>query len=165
MMLASRWTRPPSSSTLTANGKLLRPRRVPDDLNLAFSSFAAWKGEADDNLDLRVSRDGSFVDDGPKLGQEPRRDWPRFQPSPTSFGPFSPWLFAAPRRQAIFLSRETLGFYLAAYRTPPSNAERLNEPLDSLGFVYVVEKSEMDEMGITFDRFREMQCQGVQRPA
>ena len=82
----------------------------------------AWKGEADDNLDLMVSRDGSF-------------------------GPVGPW---------IIKDRSELGFYLAAYRTPPAHPDQLVEPLDSLGFVHIVEKSDMDARGINFDRFRDM---------
>lgn len=82
----------------------------------------AWKGEADDNLDLAVSRDGSF-------------------------SPVGPWIFA---------DRSNLGFYLAAYRTPPAQPEQLVEPLDSLGFVHVVEKSDMDQRDITFGRFQEV---------
>lgn len=82
--------------------------------------FIAWKGEGDDNLDFRVSRDASF-------------------------GPVGPWMFA---------DRANLGYYLAAYRTPPSQPDQLVEPLDSLGFVYLVEKADMDARDMGFDDFK-----------
>ena len=88
---------------------------------------SAWKGEADDNLDLRVSRDGSF-------------------------GPVGPWIFA---------DRSNLGFYLAAFRTPPTHPDQLVEPLDSLGFVYIVEKQDMDARGMSFEDFREFVFPGT----
>jgi hypothetical protein len=84
--------------------------------------FLSWKGEGDDNLNLRVSRDGAFA--------TPNR-----------------WTFS---------DLTHLGFYVAAYRTPPSGAGDLDKPLDNLGFVYAVEKSDMDARGIDFNRFREL---------
>ncbi|MBS1690640.1 MAG: hypothetical protein JST91_00210 [Actinobacteria bacterium] len=81
----------------------------------------AWKGEADDNLDFRVSRDGIF-------------------------GPVGPWIWG---------DHSEVGFYLAAYRTPPSDPELLVAGLDTVGFVYVAEKKEMNAIGFTsFDSFR-----------
>lgn len=79
----------------------------------------AWKGDADDNLDLRVSRDGRF-------------------------GPVGKWICA---------DRSNLGFYLAAYRTVPAEPA---EALDSLGFIYLAEKVEMDKLGINnFNSFQD----------
>lgn len=49
-----------------------------------------------------------------------------------------------------------LGFYVAAYRAPPSRPADLDTPLDNLGFVYAVEKSDMEARGIDFNRFREL---------
>jgi hypothetical protein len=82
--------------------------------------FIGWKGESDDNLDFRVSRDGRFA-------------------------PVGPW---------IFVDRSALGYYVAAYRAAPTNPDQLVEPLDSLGFVYVVEKQDMDARDISFDGFK-----------
>ena len=83
--------------------------------------FLGWKGEADDNLDFRVSRDGSF-------------------------GPVGPWIFA---------DRSNLGYYLAAFRAPPTHPDQLIEPLDSLGFAYIVEKQDMDARGMSFEDFKQ----------
>jgi hypothetical protein len=83
--------------------------------------FLGWKGEADDNLDFRVSRDGSF-------------------------GPVGPWIFA---------DRSNLGYYLAAFRAPPTHPDQLVESLDSLGFAYIVEKQDMDARGIRFEDFKQ----------
>ena len=79
----------------------------------------AWKGEADDNLDLAVSRDGRF-------------------------SPVGPWIPG---------NRSDLGFWVAAYRTPPAHPDQLVEPLDSLGFAYVVEASAAG--GLTFEQWWE----------
>ncbi len=79
--------------------------------------FLAWKGEGDDNLNLRVSRDGAFQAAGP-------------------------WLFS---------NLEDLGFFVAAYRTPPARPDDLDTPLDNLALVYAMETGGMD-----FNRFKEL---------
>ncbi|MER6957421.1 hypothetical protein [Streptomyces sp. NPDC000618] len=79
----------------------------------------AWKGEADDNIDLAISRDGRF-------------------------SPVGPWIFA---------DRSPLGFYLAAYRTAPAHPDQLIEPLDSLGFAYLMEIGAA--AGLGFEQFKE----------
>jgi hypothetical protein len=79
--------------------------------------FLAWKGESDDHLNLRVSRDGTFQ-------------------------AADPWLFS---------NLEHLGFFLAAYRTPPGKLpDDLDTPPDNLALVYAMEAGSMD-----FDRFKE----------
>lgn len=87
--------------------------------------YLAWKGEGEDYLNLRVSRDGSFRAPGP-------------------------WFFS---------DLSHLGFYLAAYRAPPSRPDDLDEPLDNLAFIYAVETSDMDGRGIDFARFRDLTVQ------
>jgi hypothetical protein len=79
----------------------------------------AWQGEAEENIDLRVSRDGRF-------------------------SPQGPWFIR---------NRSELGFYLVAYRTPPAIPDELVKPVNSLGFAYIVEKSDMDALGISFEEF------------
>ncbi|MFF0862098.1 hypothetical protein ACFYUV_10115 [Nonomuraea sp. NPDC003560] len=46
--------------------------------------------------------------------------------------------FPAGQRGWFFIDHGDLGYYVAAYRTPPGGAQ-LVEPLDSLGFIYVLE--------------------------
>jgi hypothetical protein len=82
----------------------------------------AWRGEGDNLLNVRISRDGSFQAPGP-------------------------WVFA---------DLTPFGFWLAAYRTPPARPRDTDTPLESLGFVYVVEKSDMDGRRIDFNRFRDL---------
>lgn len=75
----------------------------------------AWKGEGGDNLNFRVSRNGTFAAGGP-------------------------WFFC---------DRSDLGFYLAAYRTPPARPDDLDPVAETLGFVHVIESEVMD-----FETFR-----------
>ncbi|MFD3480490.1 hypothetical protein, partial [Streptomyces sp. NPDC058695] len=85
--------------------------------------FVAWKGEGDDNLNLRLSRDGTFRDPGP-------------------------WLWG---------DRRNAGFYLAAYRTPPTRPEPGDpaRPLDNLAIVYAMEAPAPDDLnGMTFEQFQ-----------
>lgn len=79
-----------------------------------------WRGEGEELLNLRISRDGLFR-------------------------PLGPWIFA---------DLTPLGFYLAAYRVPVTHPDQLVVPLDTLGFVHVAEKADMDRRQIDFARFR-----------
>jgi len=53
-----------------------------------------------------------------------------------------------------FADLTQFGFWIAAYRTPPAQNRDTDTPLDSLGFVYAVEKSDMDARHIDFNMFR-----------
>jgi hypothetical protein len=85
--------------------------------------FLAWKGEGEDLLNLRVSRDGTFQ------------------------APADPW---------VFCDLSDRGFYVAAYRTPPSRPEDLDPAPDNLGFVYAVEKVDMDRLHMDYNQFRDL---------
>ncbi|MEN3616114.1 hypothetical protein AAH979_42445 [Plantactinospora sp. ZYX-F-223] len=79
--------------------------------------FLGWKGEGEEKLNLRVSRDGAFQ-------------------------PVGPWMFS---------NLAHLGFYVAAYRTPPAQPDELVVPLDNLALVYAREAADMD-----FNTFRDL---------
>jgi hypothetical protein len=84
--------------------------------------FLAWKGEGEDHLNLRVSRDGAFRTPGP-------------------------WFFC---------DLAHLGFFVAAYRAPPTRPDDLDTPLDNLGLVYAMEARPVAQGGMDFNRFREL---------
>lgn len=63
-----------------------------------------------------------------------------------SFRPVGPWFFS---------DLTHLGFYLAAYRAPPTHPDQLVEPLDNLALVYAVEVSDMASRGLSFAGFRD----------
>jgi hypothetical protein len=89
--------------------------------------FVAWKGEGEEHLNLRVSRDGAFQMPDPMPG---------------------PWFFS---------NLKDLGFFVAAYRTPPSQQPgHLDAFLDNLALVYAMEAYPVEEGGMDFNTFRDL---------
>jgi hypothetical protein len=114
-------------------GKVVLPETSSEPPALASNGellLVAWKDEEDDNLGLRVSRDGTFRPPGVRIS-----------PDGTLLTP-GPW---------IFCDLAHLGFYLAAYRAAVARPEDLDDPPDNLGIVYA---REVD--GMNFDTFRRL---------
>jgi hypothetical protein len=114
-------------------GKVVLPETSGEPPALASNGellLVAWKDEEDDNLGLRVSRDGTFRPPGVRISPD------------GTFRTPGPWIFCD-------LSR--LGFYLAAYRAAVARPEDLDDPPDNLGIVYAREAKGMD-----FETFRRL---------